>query len=543
MSKPPVCTRSSSVIAVACLSPNQIGAYLAEAGVYSNDEIKKAVGRIVAGYRNACLEGSDRLDQPMARGSVWPLPGNLMGLLDINPHPHDVEGHAVAGFGAPDAMPTPVVRAPETDGLSSKPAVTTGLTTMQMAEKAITAQVDDGLWDKDRRRDVEAAVKLFVAANGDVPFAAWEQRHLAAVKALFPRLPVRYGFAKKDPVTGEDSQESIEEALVRGDALRRQWRENPARAEDEKLALVGLGPVTCNKHMTWLSALVTYAQGAGDPAPKALNFSLVRAKGRAKKSGGAGPAKKNAALPAWDTADLQRLFTAPIWTGCAGLWNRFDPGGEIIHDAWYWAPLILTLHGCRSDEGCGLALDDIFDNVSVPYFRVRPNGFRRIKTAASNRSVPINPRLIELGFLDYVPAMRALGHEALFPELWNEKLGFDHVFYDKIFEPLRATMFPAGTSRKRGRKDCDVRSIRSRCITHLRDIGAPKDLRQAIVGHEVGDVTSDVYEDDADPGLLLPWVTRLSKLLPPIERRPLNLRPREWQKFGAPRGRPRKTAP
>lgn len=123
--------------------------------------------------------------------------------------------------------------------------------------------------------------------------------------------------------------------------------------------------------------------------------------------------------------------------------------------------------------------------------------------------------------------------------MFNPKLGFDHTFYDKIFEPLRKTMFPQGTRRKRGRKDVDVRSIRSRCITHLDDVGCPKALAQAIVGHEVGDVTSDIYREDPDVSLLLPWIIRLGELLPPVMKHTLRLRPTEWQKFGSPRGRPR----
>lgn len=136
--------------------------------------------------------------------------------------------------------------------------------------------------------------------------------------------------------------------------------------------------------------------------------------------------------------------------------------------------------------------------------------------------------------------MREFGHRALFLKLKHPTLSFDHNFYDKIFEPWRDTMFPNGTSRKKGRRDVDVRSIRSRCITHLDDIGCPKTLAQAVVGHEVGDITSDVYRENPDLELLLPWVSRLTELVPELPVHPLCLRTREWRKFGAPRGR-RKT--
>lgn len=515
------------------ITPNQIGAYLVEAGVYSNDTNKRAVGRIVASaYRNACLESSERLGRPLPSGTVRPLPGNLMGLLGIDPPRHDA---AVAAAARPLVPP----QAPPDDLNNIQfPAGADDESTTTVAAFAIAARTAAGEWDADRARDVDAAVKLFVAANGDIAFASWEQRHLASTVDLFHRLPVRYGFARKNKVTGDKEQETVQEALVRGDALLMEWKKDRIAAEEARLPRVGLGKVTRNKHLTWLGALLTFASTNGIKCPASLDFAILRVRrGKADKRGDGRMMKKNTALAAWDANDLRHLLTAPIWAGCAGLWRRFETGNQIFHDAWYWAPLIIILHGCRSDEGCGLALSDVFDEDPVPYLHFRWNALRRIKTAASDRRVPINAQLIDLGFLDYVRAMRSLGHRALFPELHSAKMGFDHNFYDKIFEPLRACMFPLGTSRLKDRKDVDVRSFRSRCISHLRDIEAPKELRQAIVGHEVGDVHSDTYEEDPDPALLKPWVDRLSELLPPMQVFPLNLRPREWQKFGAPRGR------
>ncbi|OQW48256.1 MAG: hypothetical protein A4S16_00895 [Proteobacteria bacterium SG_bin6] len=521
------------------ITPQQISTYLREAGVYPNDVNLAAVSRVVAAaYRNACLEASELMGKPIAPGSVPPLPGNLLGLLGVEPPAHDA-----AAQRAQQEMPEAAPILPPPPLRLAVPSATPELSITKLAKIALEAKIDDGSWDPDRRRDVDAAVKLFVAANGDISFAGICQQHLSRTVALFARLPTRYGFVRKDPVTGEDTQESIEEALERGAVLRDAWALDPVVAEADRLPTVGLAAVTQNKHMTWLSALVTFAETSGYPHPTGLNFRAIRkgiaktAKNRATRHSAG--RKKNQALAAWETADLRRAFEAPIWYGCAGLWERFKPGDMIYHDAWYWAPLIIVLHGCRSDEGCGLALDDIFDNAEVPYLHFRVNALRRVKTAASDRKVPISPLLVRLGFVDYVRAMRARGHRALFPEFKHPTLSFDHNFYDKVFEPWRATMFPNGTSRKHGRKDVDVRSIRSRCITHLDDVGCPKPLAQAIVGHEVGDITSDIYREDPDLKLLLPWVSRLVELVPELPYFSLCLRPAEWRRFGAPRGRPR----
>lgn len=516
------------------IMPSHIGAYLEEAGVFASDLNRQAVGRIVAAaYRNACLAGSELLGRPVPPGTVWPLAGNLMGILGIDAPEHD----------QPDPATAPDQRAVEpAPATVAATAAVPDVTISQIAEIALTAKIADGSWDEERRRDVDAAVRLFRAANGDVFFGTIRQDHLAATVALFHQLPTRYGSVRKDPSSGEMTQESVEAALIRGADLLTQHRHDPVAAQAAGSPTVGLSPVTRRKHLTWLSALVTFAKAAGRPHPTGLDFAALRREinkaSHNRVTRHSSGKKKNAALSAWAKDDLRHAFTAPVWHGCAGLWKRFEPGREIFHDGCYFAPLTFVLTACKSDEGTGLALDDIYDEADVPFFHSRVNRFRRIKTASSDRRVPIHPLMIDLGFLDYVRAMRDGGHEALYPEFLHLTMGFDHIFYDKVFETWRKTMFPNGTSRKKDNKDVDVRSIRSRCITHLEEIGCPKALTQAIVGHEVGDVTSDTYREDPAPELFLPWVTQLGALLPPIKAYPLRLRPPEWQKFGAPRGRP-----
>ncbi len=64
--------------------------------------------------------------------------------------------------------------------------------------------------------------------------------------------------------------------------------------------------------------------------------------------------------------------------------------------------------------------------------------------------------------------------------------------------------------------------------------------RQGLGGHEPNDTEGKHYDDDFEPWQLVELVEVLAELLPDIPRRPLNLRPREHQKFGKPRGRPKK---
>ena len=361
------------------VTPNQIGAYLKEAGVYPNDTNKIAVSRVVAAaYRNACLEGSELLGLPVKPGTVLPVPGNLLNLLGVDVPAHD---RAQIPREAPSASLAPIIQ-DETEDPEQK----ADLSISEIAHDALKNKIADGSWDKERRRDVDAAVKLFIAANGDIPFSTMKQHHLAEMAALFSRLPTRYGFAKKCPRTKQEIQETIGEALERGTTLRDEWRKAPDEAEKKKLPTVGLSEVTRKKHMTWISALVTYARASGRPFPIGLDFKIIRqqiAKGSKNKvTRQNGGRKKNQALAAWSPDDLRHAFTAPVWHGCAGLWDRFKPGDVIFHDACYFVPLIIALHGCRSDEAAGLAPNDVMDAGETPFIHFRVNRLRRIKTAA-----------------------------------------------------------------------------------------------------------------------------------------------------------------
>lgn len=65
------------------------------------------------------------------------------------------------------------------------------------------------------------------------------QKHLIAMKDLFPRLPVLYGRERKNR-NGEKVRETFEEALQRGDDLREKWNTDPIDADAEGLPYVGL---------------------------------------------------------------------------------------------------------------------------------------------------------------------------------------------------------------------------------------------------------------------------------------------------------------
>lgn len=528
---------------------------LRELGVEPTQSNMKVSARVAAAaYREANIKACEGLDQPIGDGEIWALPPQLRKLSEqgaqantqsiIQPtpsaRPEEASPLPQPPRCAPSPCPSPHV------GKKQAPLIS------ELAKSALEKRIEEGSWRRERRRDVEAAVALFIAANGDVRIDEISQSHLIAMKDLFPRLPREYGRERNDQ-NGNKVRETIAEALVRGDKLLAEWKRDPVVADANELPYVGLALVTQKKHLTWISALFTYIEGI-DPAlaPTGLNFTAVRkacsqppyqGNRHSIKKG----KKKNSNRLPWRNGEISELFQAPVWQGCHGLFDKLVEGEEIYHDGDYFALPLITTTKSRSNEICGLAVDDIFLDCKTPFIWIRPNALRGLKNDQSKRTVPIASRILELGFGEYVEAMRMAGHKALFPEYHHPTMKFETVFRKNLFDPLRTYCFPNGTSRKRGRKDVDAQSIRTFGIDETEahygrtwDPAFDEKHRRGLSGHEQKGTDGKIYEDDFEPHELLPQVEFLASFLPPIPKRPLNIRPPEYQKFGKPRGRKKK---
>lgn len=408
--------------------------------------------------------------------------------------------------GAVDATPPALTPAPVAS--AGGPAMT------EVMELCIPFRAAADNLSEDSCRQIRKAVELFVFANGDLPVSQLKQVHAGQFVNLMTQLPKSYG-RNKDDIAG-----GLSASVARGKKLK------PADR--------GLSGVTRNKHITWVQAVLQYARSSLGVAPaEPLDFSELRSKK---------PAGEDKPRMSWSDPEIKLLLSAPVWSGCAGLFDRLTRGEHVWHDAWYFGPTGLALHGCRSDEFMGLALDEIFEDAPTPYFIIRDNAFRRVKTGSSIRTLPISPEFIRLGFLDYVREMRSLKHKLVFPEMYapGNKSGFDSTFYKTIFSKLRLHAFPEGTEHFRqsgGAKEKDAHSLRGSMANLL--LGkVPDSIREDVLGHRGKGTTRKNYDEPAALALKLEAISKLSFLTEHIDAKPLNLRPPEWQKHGQPRGRP-----
>lgn len=131
--------------------------------------------------------------------------------------------------------------------------------------------------------------------------------------------------------------------------------------------------------------------------------------------------------------DLNGVFSAKWFVEGSG---KKTPKGEFYHyrPHYYWLPLLALYNGGRLNELSQLYLNDVKtiegfacldfnlmggDKIDIDEPDAEPvkAADKSLKTINAVRIVPIHQKLLDLGFLQYVDALRASGQMRLFPEL------------------------------------------------------------------------------------------------------------------------------
>jgi integrase len=424
----------------------------------------------------------------------------------------DAEGAAAAHAGGA----APSTRSEHASSVSVATVSTPSMTLTEAMEACIQHHLKDGAWREDSCLQVRTAIRMFVFKNGDLRICDLAQHHLGAFASLCHALPTKWNR------TTEQRKRGLEASLERAATL----------SPD----LVGLSAKSRDKHFTWLESVIKWAgsHGHGRPAEK-LDFKSLREGKKAK-------VLDNELRISWTEGELRTLFSGPVWTGSAGLFDRLNDGGYLWHDAWYWGPIGLALTGFRLDEFIGCSLDEVKEDDPIPHFALRNTTYRDLKNLKSARKLPIPPELIRLGFIGYVEELRRLDQELLFPEMYSpgNKSGFDSTFLKTVFSKLRAHAFPHGTAwfqENGGVKEKDVHSLRGSAANLLLN-KIPEPLREDILGHRGASETRKTYDEASALPMKLEALEKLSSLTAHLKVHPLNLRPTEWLRFGQPRGRP-----
>ena len=84
----------------------------------------------------------------------------------------------------------------------------------------------------------------------------------------------------------------------------------------------------------------------------------------------------------------------------------------------YWVTMLAAYSGARLNEVCQLNVADIQRTDGIWAINLNADSKdKSIKTEAGNRIIPLHPKLIDLGLLDYVKQMKNQSQKKLFPNL------------------------------------------------------------------------------------------------------------------------------
>ena len=150
--------------------------------------------------------------------------------------------------------------------------------------------------------------------------------------------------------------------------------------------------------------------------------------------------------------------------------------------------------GCRLEKLCQLHLEDIRQEGGAWDFDINNKGQKILKNLSSVCLVPIDPKLIALGLLEYANQLRAKGETRLFPELRRRRDGYDQMIsrWFQYFKKFRG-IGPGKT----------FHSFRHTFITHLKYKQVDPFMIHELDGHAIGSETMGRYGKRYTPEILL----------------------------------------
>ncbi len=182
--------------------------------------------------------------------------------------------------------------------------------------------------------------------------------------------------------------------------------------------------------------------------------------------------------------ELAQLFAADLFVAP---WSKPANKSKVSDSTLRWLFLLGLCTGARIEELGQILLADIKSELGIPYIDVTDYVMddieerKRVKTDGSIRVIPLHPKLIGLGFLDYVQRMRSSGAVRLFPDLVADSLGVktkeasrraNRLIDNAVGDDPRLVFY----------------SFRHSFKDLCRDANIPKDVHDQLMGHSPADV-------------------------------------------------------
>lgn len=240
-----------------------------------------------------------------------------------------------------------------------------------------------------------------------------------------------------------------------------------AKYRDHDAAKVA--PPSVKRRVGHIQSLLTYAfskrwiehnTGAGIPI-----------EGYAKNTGGRRPFLDD---------ELVLLFGCPLFLE-PRCWSFARETVSDLTLAWFF--LLGLTNGARIEEIGQTALTNVKTDGGVRYLDLGPDA--KVKNDGSRRMIPLHKAIIDLGFDDYVAALRKAGHTRLFPELRANK-------FDKLCQAASQVANRVIDRTVSDDPRLAFHSLRHNFKDSARDVLIEKYIMDQIMGH-AGVTTGDSY--------------------------------------------------
>ena len=320
------------------------------------------------------------------------------------------------------------------------------LTKDYIEEKSISKE-----WDNDTAGDVNYIFKIMLELLGEKKdINTLNHKELIRFRNSLRKLPKN--ISKKKDWADKSIQSLIDLNL------------------DESLVL---STTTVNKYTSRVFSLFDYAHKYGYiKVNPALDLALKNNK------------KENEERDPFTDDDLQAIFTMPIYTNDLEVTIMDKP--EKV-----WIPIFALFQGMRLNEICQLYKEDVYKIDNIWCIDINEKLDKKFKNKPSNRMIPIHPKVLEFGFIEYFNSLPK-EQERVWPNLtFTKGKGYANG-YGKSFLRLKCKHITLDTKRV-------FHSFRHNVGDNLKQILQPERLVEALLGHANSSMSTTRYGKDYKP--------------------------------------------
>jgi len=302
-------------------------------------------------------------------------------------------------------------------------------------------------WTEATAQEHRVWTEQFMLLCGDKPINQYRKDDARQFKQVLLKLPPNW--KKKAALRGLPIDRAAETSVA--------------------LELSPMSTTSINKVLRFVGSFWRWAAGQYDGVSKDLFDGLSLSNKRRQA--------KNERHP-FTLEELAKLFSSPLFVGCKSNreWKVEGPFVPIT-DARYWVPLVSLYTGARMNEILQLYTTDVVEKHGVTCLSINADGDdKKLKTASSERFLPIHPVLAELGFLKFVQMRRDAGEQRLFPET---PLGPNGSYSGPFSKHFKRCLLAAGIDRP----GVSFHSFRHNFEDFCRAGRLPMDMVDILQGH------------------------------------------------------------